>query len=178
MSLEQSNIFTAAGKSLEICLKWKVEREAVHAAREAFAKAQDPSACSFGTDQALWGIGTNAFMADRGWKECLEPVRGARVKCWIPNKKTKAGKELAKAIASKAFRVPDQDCLSGRLGFDPFIAALGRQTGIFFCRVSWVGERVIISVPSHKAHGIDGEEFVPEGAEPMTLSAYYALIGK
>jgi hypothetical protein len=177
VSLENINIYEAQGKSLEILMAWQAMRDAAYSAREQFAASVAPDAKEYGTVHSLCGVSTCAALDPQEWRPTKDYIKNATNPCYEPNKKTKAGKALAKVMSDRKFSIPDGHWLSAQFKFGALMTAAERGCGMYVhnLHAQKVGDKLILFVPSAKKLGVGKDEFIPEG-RLMKLSEYYALI--
>lgn len=178
MSLEKYSVYEASGRTLEIMKAWQDRRDAAVAARRAFAASVAADAEAIGSLMIFCGISTAATLDPKEWSPSKAYIWNATAPCYEPNKKSKAGKAITKAMGDEKFRIPDDEELSSDFKFSFFTTPVERSSGMachFLCGQR-VGDKMILFVPSPKKYGVEGSEWIPEDAQPIKLSEYHAMI--
>ena len=180
--VEDTNIFLAKGKSLELAKAHFAKRKAANEAREAHAKRHGgPDAEPYGTNFTYMGITTPIEPDAKLWRvspKSRESPSDAKWPCYIPNIRTKAGKDLEAEMGNaysghgfhKVFSRPGNESFSHELGIGTETTVMDRGLALIYAHVWSMGDDVVILVPKQiKGHAI------PPDAEQIPLSRYYAM---
>jgi len=151
---------TPGGKSHEAILTWqKMSTEAI---KEGYALAHELGA------QRIYRSGERIVAFDfkkedpgRAWRN----VRALGCGKYMPNKTTKAGKEIMKKV--DAIRIPDHRLFSELMGGGWLIVRGNMWGSVSF---ETIGDNYVVSVPIG-----DDEDFIPKDVTPLKLSEYYAM---
>lgn len=161
--------FRAVGKSLEVVEKYRTDTQAAHNHWWAVARDLGATGLMASVDR-LFGF---VFEGDPGaaHKKTLRRVKDAGTVYWAPNKRYKAGKELAKRL--EEVRCPHSGSLTRQLVGDPFAYVNMGESGpggsIRFRMIGFhvIGDETILTVPAGGP--------TPPDAVRIKTSEYWAL---
>ena len=154
--------FLASGESVEKVRKFFEARSA------AISSAQALAAEVGGTGPAVSWAMVGVFFegsAPDGWTSKGVSMDGA--KYYMPLRRSKAGKELCKRMAT--IRVPSAADLHSQFTKDGgHLSQMGSQMAIHYISAEIIKGSVVISVP-------EGMDYTPPDSAPLKMSEYWAL---